>query len=115
MTGTASQPYELYVLLVWHPPLGMAAYPVGVLAMSEGARYVAWLPMAYEKAIPWRRRLAGPTTPDQVRAWAEESGAVQLAPAELPAADLPMDEAAEVVLKQLIAEVIPLLHLLGGP
>lgn len=115
MTGDTPQSYELYVLLAWHPPLGIAAYPVGVLAMSVSGSYVAWLPMTYEKATPWRRRLIAPATPDQVRGWLEQDGTVQLAPAKPPAAELPMDDAAEVVLQQLIAEVIAFLDPSGGP
>ncbi|MGA5442510.1 hypothetical protein ACPCKW_23740 [Streptomyces griseoincarnatus] len=106
--------WQLSILTVWHPALGMAVDPVAVLALdtapeADPAQYVVWVPMVYDDANPWRERLAEGVTPQKVARWQEENGVCQLSPTEVPEEATDLRHAAELVLDQLLAEVIPAL------
>jgi len=106
--------WQLWILTIWHPAVGMAVDPVAVLALDSAdgaapARYLTWVPLVYDEANSWRERLAEEVTPELLHAWAQESGACQIAPAEIPDEALDLAHAAEIILDQLLAEVIPAL------
>jgi hypothetical protein len=69
--------------------------------------------MTYETASPWRRRLATPPTPERVRAWIRDAGAVQLAAVDSPSPRLSPADAAEEILDRLLAETLPALDRAG--
>lgn len=110
---TADSPWRLWVLLVWHPELGMAIDPVAVLGVEDGSgllrRVIRWVPLVYEAADPWRERLGESTTRDEIERWRAQDGTCQMQPVAVPdgATDLP--HAADLVLEELLAEVIPAL------
>ncbi|MFF9142207.1 hypothetical protein ACF09G_32110 [Streptomyces albogriseolus] len=106
--------WQLSILTVWHPALGMAVDPVAVLARDTApdanpAQHVAWVPLVYDEADPWRERLAEGVTPAKVDRWQEEHGVCQLSPTDVPPGATDLRHAAELVLDQLLAEVIPAL------
>ncbi|WP_331727041.1 hypothetical protein [Streptomyces sp. NBC_00280] len=110
----ASATWQLSILTVWHPALGMAVDPVAVLALdsapdADPAQHVVWVPLVYDEANPWRERLAEGVTPEKVDRWQEESGVCQLSLTDVPPGATDLRYAAELVLDQLLAEVIPAL------
>ncbi|MFE2273517.1 hypothetical protein ACFXB4_30320 [Streptomyces lavendulae] len=113
-TSTAAPAWRLWILLVWHPALGLPVDPVAVLGLDEGRqlaeRVVRWVPLVYESADPWRERLSESTTGEDVDRWiALSGGACSLEPAEVPEGALDLKHAADLVLDELLAEVIPAL------
>ncbi len=62
---------RLWVLFGWSPRCGAAVAVVAVLGLEGSAMEIAWMPLEYEAAEIWRRRLAT-TTHDleaQLRHW----------------------------------------------
>ncbi|MFI1648103.1 hypothetical protein OG605_39495 (plasmid) [Streptomyces xanthophaeus] len=113
-TSTAAPAWRLWILLVWHPALGLPVDPVAVLGLDESRqsaeRVVRWVPLVYESADPWRERLNESTTGEDVDRWiALSGGACSLEPAEVPEGALDLTHAADLVLDELLAEVIPAL------
>lgn len=113
-TPTAAPAWRLWILLVWHPALGLPVDPVAVLGFDENRhpaeRVVRWVPLVYESADPWRERLSETTTREDVDRWiAQSGGACSLEPAEVPEGALDLTHAADLVLDELLAEVIPAL------
>ncbi|MEU0222253.1 hypothetical protein ABZ281_47840 [Streptomyces sp. NPDC006265] len=113
-TPTASPAWRLWILLVWHPTLGLPVDPVAVLGLNEGqqqaAPVVRWVPLVYEAADPWRERLSAPITSQDIERWIARSGSVcSLEPADVPEGALDLTHAADLVLDELLAEVIPAL------
>jgi hypothetical protein len=114
MSAHASpMPFRTYVLLAWHPQVGAAVAPVGVLGIDERPvaipkTYIAWVPLTYDTAQPWRDRLAEPPSPSQIAIWLEEGGATQLEEVDPPEATR-LPDTVEAVLDQLLAEVLPAL------
>ncbi|MFD8887502.1 hypothetical protein ACFV0H_34190 [Streptomyces erythrochromogenes] len=113
-TSTAAPAWRLWILLVWHPALGLPVDPVAVLGLDESRqpaeRVVRWVPLVYESADPWRERLSESTTGEDVDRWiALSGGACSLEPAEVPEGALDLTHAADLVLDELLAEVIPAL------
>nr|BEK71293.1 hypothetical protein KPHV_85200 [Kitasatospora purpeofusca] len=110
--GTHS--WELWVLLVWHGPLGASVDPVAVLALDRAPdaptpSCIAWVPLTYDAATPWRERLDGPITPEQVERWSREDGTCTAVAADVPGEALDLPHAAEIVLDVLLGESIPAL------
>ena len=106
--------WQLWILTVWHPAIGLPVDPVAVLALdtADGARtprYVTWVPLVYDDANPWRERLADDVTAERLDAWAQEGGVCQIAAAPVPDEAVDLKHAAEIILDQLLAEVIPVL------
>jgi hypothetical protein len=106
--------WQLSILTVWHPALGMAVDPVAVLALdaapdADPAQHVVWVALVYDEANPWRERLAEGVTPEKVDRWQEENGVCQLSLTDVPPGAADLRHAAELVLDQLLAEVIPAL------
>ncbi|WDN56214.1 hypothetical protein [Streptomyces clavuligerus] len=106
--------WRLWILLVWHPALGLPVDPVAVLALDNSRqpaeRVVRWVPLVYETADPWRERLSGATTNEDVKRWIQQSaGACSLEPADISEGALDLTHAADLVLDELLAEVIPAL------
>ncbi|MEU5959313.1 hypothetical protein [Streptomyces sp. NPDC047525] len=113
-TTSASSAWRLWILLVWHPALGMPVDPVAVLALDEDpkstARLVRWVPLVYDPADPWRERLGESTSAEDIERWIAQSGsACAIEPAAVPAAATDLAHAADLVLDELLAEVIPTL------
>ncbi|MEU8763442.1 hypothetical protein [Streptomyces sp. NPDC048659] len=123
-TPPASQPtstapvtettWKLWILMVWHPALGMPVDPVAVLALDTGedaepAQHVVWVPLVYDEANPWRERLAEGVSLERIARWEAESGACQIAAADLPEGALDLRHAADLLLDELLGEVIPAL------
>ncbi|QUW85403.1 hypothetical protein OG906_43370 (plasmid) [Streptomyces sp. NBC_01426] len=113
-TPTAAPAWRLWILLVWHPALGLPVDPVAVLGLDEGqqqaAPVVRWVPLVYEAADPWRERLSAPTTSQDIERWIAQSGGVcAIEPADVPDGALDLTHAADLVLDELLAEVIPAL------
>jgi hypothetical protein len=118
-TTTAEPPaaapaWRLWILLVWHPALGLPVDPVAVLALDDSRqpteRVVRWVPLVYEAADPWRERLSEFTTNEDIERWIQQSGgACSLEPADVPEGALDLTHAADLVLNELLAEVIPAL------
>jgi hypothetical protein len=112
--ASAAAVQRLWILLVWHPALGLPVDPVAVLALDEGnepvERVVRWVPLVYDPADPWRERLGESTAPEDVERWiAQSGGACAIEPAALPAGATDLAHAADLVLDELLAEVIPAL------
>lgn len=110
----ATPAWRLWILLVWHPALGLPLDPVAVLGLDERHqpvdRVVRWVPLVYEQADPWRERLATATTSEDIVRWvAQSGGACSLEPADIPEGALDLTHAADLVLDELLAEVIPAL------
>lgn len=110
----AATTWQLWILTVWHPALGIAVDPVAVLALdsadgADPAQHTLWVPLVYDVADPWRERLAEGVTAERIARWEEEAGVCQIAPAEIPAEVLDLRHAADLVLDELLAEVIPAL------
>ncbi|MFD9774244.1 hypothetical protein ACFWXE_28515 [[Kitasatospora] papulosa] len=106
--------WRLWILLVWHPAIGLPVDPVAVLALNESQqpaeRVVRWVPLVYETADPWRERLSETTTNEDIERWIQQSGgACSLEPAVIPEGALDLTHAADLVLNELLAEVIPAL------
>lgn len=106
--------WQLSILTVWHPALGMAVDPVAVLALdaapeADPAQHVVWVSLVYDEANPWRERLAEGVTPEKVDRWQAENGVCQLSLTDVPPDAADLRHAAELVLDQLLAEVIPVL------
>lgn len=103
---------RLFVLLAWHPALGLAADPVGVLGVEEDAGgrckpYVSWIPQSVITNGGWRSRLATPPTMAAVTAWLADDGASQLAEIPAPSGAASMPHAVEMAVDTLLAEVLP--------
>ncbi|WP_030230692.1 hypothetical protein [Streptomyces sp. NRRL S-350] len=106
--------WKLWILMVWHPALGMPVDPVAVLALdtaedAEPAQHVVWVPLVYDEANPWRERLAEGVSPERIARWEAEAGACQIAAADLPEGALDLRHAADLLLDELLGEVIPAL------
>lgn len=110
---SASSAWRLWILLVWHPALGLPVDPVAVLGIDEGAepaaRVVRWVPLVYDPADPWRERLDESTTSEDVDGWVAQSGACAIETVAVPDGALGLAHAADLVLDELLAEVIPAL------
>ncbi|MFD0437173.1 hypothetical protein [Streptomyces chartreusis] len=112
--STAAPAWRLWILLVWHPALGLPVDPVAVLGLDgsrqPAERVVRWVPLVYEVADPWRERLGETTTSEDLEHWiAQSGGACSLEPADVPEGTLDLTHAADLVLDGLLAEVIPAL------
>ncbi|WP_233435931.1 hypothetical protein [Streptomyces anulatus] len=112
--STAAHAWRLWILLVWHPTLGLPVDPVAVLGLDESrqpaGRVVRWVPLVYEQADPWRERLGETTTSEDIERWiAHSGGACSLEPTDVPEGALDHTHAADLVLNELLAEVIPAL------
>ncbi|MEU8544646.1 hypothetical protein AB0C52_32400 [Streptomyces sp. NPDC048717] len=110
----AAPAWRLWILLVWHPVLGLPVDPVAVLGLDESQqpaeRVVRWVPLVYDVADPWRERLDESTAGEDVERWiAQSGGACSLAPADVPEGALDLTHAADLVLDELLAQVIPAL------
>ena len=110
----AETTWKLWILMVWHPALGMPVDPVAVLALdtaedAEPAQHVVWVPLVYDEANPWRERLAEGVSPERIARWETEAGACQIAPTDLPEGALDLRHAADLLLDELLGEVIPAL------
>lgn len=114
MKAPVASPWRLWILLVWHPALGLPMDPVAVLGLDErpGAsvqRVVRWVPLVYEAADPWRERLGESSTLEDAARWTTQSGACSAEAVAVPAGALDLAHAADLVLDELLAEVIPAL------
>jgi hypothetical protein len=103
---------RLFVLLTWHPALGVTADPVGVLGLEDSTggtckHYVSWVPLSSQTGSGWRSRLAAPPTTASVTSWLADEGACQLAEIPAPAGAVSLPDAVEGALDTLLAEVIP--------
>ncbi|MFD6968763.1 hypothetical protein [Streptomyces sp. NPDC059949] len=116
-TSPATSAWRLWILLVWHPALGLPVDPVAVLALDDSeepaTRVVRWVPLVYDAADPWRERLSESTTAEDVETWATRSGVCAVEPVAVPDGALDLAHAADLVLNELLAEVIPVLPLRG--
>lgn len=112
-TSPTASAWRLWILLVWHPALGLPVDPVAVLALDDSeepaARVVRWVPLVYDTADPWRERLGENTTAEDVENWGTQSGVCAVEPAAVPDGALDLAHAADLVLNELLAEVIPVL------
>jgi hypothetical protein len=103
---------RLFVLLAWHPALGLPANPVGVLAVEETAggrcmHRVSWIPSSIRTDCGWRSRLATSPTMATVTSWLDQAGAAQLAEIPVPAQAASLADAVEITIDSLLAEVTP--------
>ncbi|MFD7919513.1 hypothetical protein ACFV3R_09840 [Streptomyces sp. NPDC059740] len=109
----AASSWQLWILLVWHPALGLPVDPVAVLALDHSqepaAHVVRWVPLVYDTADPWRERLGESTTAQDVERWIAHSGTCAVEPAAVPDGALDLAHAADLVLDELLAEVVPAL------
>ncbi|MFI5986798.1 hypothetical protein ACIBEA_38795 [Streptomyces sp. NPDC051555] len=112
-TTPTSAAWRLWILLVWHPALGLPVDPVAVLALDSAdeptARVVRWIPLVYDAADPWRERLGESTTLDDIADWTVQSGICAIEPVPVPDGALDLAHAADLVINDLLAEVIPVL------
>jgi len=109
-----TSPWRMWILLVWHPALGLPMDPVAVLGLDErpdapAQRVVRWVPLVYEAADPWRERLGESSTLEDAELWTTQSGACSAEAVEVPDGALDLAHAADLVLDDLLAEVIPAL------
>ncbi|WP_241827119.1 hypothetical protein [Streptomyces graminilatus] len=112
--ASVTSPWRLWILLVWHPALGLPMDPVAVLGLDgrPGApvqRVVRWVPLVYEPADPWRERLGENSTLEDAERWTTQSGACSAEAVEVPDGALDLTHAADLVLDELLAELIPTL------
>ncbi|MEU6405415.1 hypothetical protein [Streptomyces sp. NPDC046985] len=110
----AAAAWQLWILMVWHPTVGMAVDPVAILALdtapgADPAQHTVWVPLVYDEANPWRERLAEGVGPERIARWESEASACQIAPAAVPEGAVDLRHAAELVLDELLGEVIPAL------
>ncbi|MFE3559851.1 hypothetical protein ACFXKW_34090 [Streptomyces sp. NPDC059193] len=112
-TTAASTAWRLWILLIWHPVLGLPVDPVAVLALDSSeeptARIVRWIPLVYDAADPWRERLGESTTLDDIEDWTRQSGICAIEPVPVPDGALDLAHAADLVINDLLAEVVPVL------
>ncbi|MBM7174015.1 hypothetical protein JQK87_37800, partial [Streptomyces sp. G44] len=84
----AAPSWQLWILLVWHPALGLPIDPVAVLALDHSkepaARVVRWIPLVYDTADPWRERLGESASAQDVERWITHSGTCAVEPAAVP-------------------------------
>ncbi|MFD8732325.1 hypothetical protein [Streptomyces sp. NPDC059611] len=112
--STAAPTWRLWILLVWHPALGLPTDPVAVLGIDESRlpaeQVVRWVPLVYEPARPWRERLSSATTSEDITRWITQSGGTcAIEPADVPEGASDLRHAADLVLDDLLAEAIPAL------
>ncbi|MFI6689285.1 hypothetical protein [Streptomyces sp. NPDC050485] len=112
--STTTSAWRLWILLVWHPALGLPVDPVAILGLDEShqptTRVVRWVPLVYDTADPWRERLGESTTSADVEHWIRQSGGVcSIEPVDVPEGALDLTHAADLALDELLAEVIPVL------
>ena len=110
---------RLFVLLDWHPALGTAADPAGVLGLENRSggsseHYVSWIPQLSITNGGWRTRLTTSPTMATVTTWLAEEGTCQLAEIPVPPGAASMPDAVEATVDMLLAEVIPHLPSAGG-
>ncbi|MFF2378415.1 hypothetical protein ACFVUW_28900 [Streptomyces xiamenensis] len=115
----AANTWRLWILMVWHPAVGMAVDPVAVLALdtAEGAdpaQHTVWVPLVYDEANPWRERLAEGVSPERIARWDSVADVCQIAPAAIPEGAVDLRHAAELLLDELLGEVIPALPSRAG-
>ncbi|TGA97442.1 hypothetical protein, partial [Streptomyces sp. MZ04] len=108
----ASASWRLWILLVWHPALGLPVDPVAVLGLDDShepsGRVLRWVPLVYDPADPWRERIGENTSAEDVERWiAQSGGACAIEPAAIPDGALDFAHAADLMLDELLAEVIP--------
>jgi hypothetical protein len=106
---------RVFVMLAWELALGAHVYPVGAFGIPRGTAegpggpYVAWVPMTYERALAWRRRLANPITDELLGEWLIRGQLAEvLVPGKHSAASLA--STVETLLNGLLLEVLPALH-----
>ena len=104
--------WRLAVLSVWHPALGAPVDPVAVAAVDQHATAprpgcVAWVPLTFEAADPWRALLADGPTADLLEYWAEQDGTVAVDFVEVPEGAVDLVHAAGLVLDELLGQVLP--------
>ncbi|MFC6600485.1 hypothetical protein [Kitasatospora paranensis] len=109
--GTIDQ-WRLAVLSVWHPALGAPLDPVAVVGLDlrPGAQarvHLAWVPLAFEAADPWRELLAGGVTGELLDHWAAQHTTVAVDFVDVPEGAVDLAHAAGLVLDELLAEVLP--------
>ncbi|MCX5216205.1 hypothetical protein OG689_44525 [Kitasatospora sp. NBC_00240] len=114
LPAPAASSWSVWILTVWHPALGLAVDPVAVLALdsapdADPQESLVWVPLVYDEGNPWRERLADGITEENLTRWQAESGVCQIAQAEIPEGAVDLRHAAELVLDELLAEVIPAL------
>lgn len=103
---------RLFVLLAWHPALGLPATPVGVLAVEETAggrctHHVSWIASSIRADGGWRSRLATSLSMETVSRWLDQAGAAQLAEIPVPAFAASIVDTVEITIDMLLADVIP--------
>ncbi|MGW4894584.1 hypothetical protein ACWEQL_20260 [Kitasatospora sp. NPDC004240] len=117
--ASPSSSWSVWVLTVWHPVLGLPVEPVAVLARDSSLdatpmQHLVWVPLVYDDAGPWRERLAEGVTDERIAVWEAESGTCHIARVPVPDEAVDLRHAAELVLDQLLAEVIPVLPTRAG-
>lgn len=98
---------RLFVLLEWHPSLGMAALPVGVLGLEHQQVCVSWVPALYITTVTWPRRLTASPGPSAIEAWLGQDGTARLEEVPPPSGAVTLADAVETILDSLLAEVLP--------
>lgn len=98
---------RLFVLLEWHPALGMAALPVGVLGLEDEQTVVSWVPALSITTVTWARRLTTSPGPPAIEAWLDQDGTARLEEVPPPAGAVTLADAVEIILDSLLAEVLP--------
>ncbi len=106
--------WRLAVLSVWHPALGAPLEPVAVVGLdqrpsTDAPVHLAWVPLAFEAADPWRALLAEGVTAELLDHWAGQSGAVAADLVDVPEGAVDLAHAAGLVLDELLTEVLPYL------
>jgi hypothetical protein len=103
---------RLFVLLSWHPALGLAIDPVGVLGVESAAggrrrHYVSWIPSPAGTSSGWPARLTTSPTTAAITAWLDDHGTTQLAEIPVPPGTTSLADAVEIAVDGLLADVIP--------
>jgi hypothetical protein len=105
---------RLFVLLTWHPALGLAIDPVGVLGMEQTAggsctHYVSWIPSSARTSSGWPARLTAAPSMATLSVWLEEHGSLQLTEIPVPPGVASLVDAVELAVDGLLADVVPFL------
>ncbi len=103
---------RLFILLTWHPALGLPVNPAGVLGVEETAggrckHHVSWIRTSIRTDRGWSSKLLTPPATATITRWLDQTGTNQLAEIPVPAYAASLADAVEITVDTLLAEVIP--------
>ncbi len=103
---------RLFILLGWHPALGLPVNPVGVLGVEDTAggrckHHVSWIQTSIRTDRGWCSKLQASPAMATITSWLDQDGTNQLAEIPVPTHAASLADAVEITVDTLLAEVIP--------